>query len=65
MALDPSQLDAVSRILAAFGWPAIVAFAWRLSGRLTAIETTLKLILTNHLPHIEAAIKDKKKRKRR
>lgn len=47
------------------GWPAVIAFLWkggkyfaRFEDRMTEAENTLKLVATNHLPHLEQGLRD-------
>jgi hypothetical protein len=42
----------------AIGWLVIVGVAWKLSGVLSRLDTTVNLIMTNHLPHIEQAVNE-------
>jgi hypothetical protein len=43
----------VTTVVQAVSWPTLCLIAWKLSGRLERIETTLDLAVHNHMKHIE------------
>lgn len=49
--------------LGLIGWPTLIALAWKTSryiskveGRIETAESTIGLVATNHLPHIQSGI---------
>lgn len=51
------SLHLIETLVTAIAWPTIVGLAWKLSGRLTAIETTLSNLVNNHLKHLDDDLK--------
>jgi len=53
----------VSDHIQLFGWPSLIVLTWKISGRffdfkkrLENTETTVQLLATNHIPHLQAEL---------
>lgn len=58
MTLTPSSMGSIGLWLPYAGWTAVAGLLWKAGQRVGQIETRLNELAINHLPHLEAELRD-------